>query len=237
MACYDREERRRKVIAGVMIAGLVLLIVFGWQRNCRKGIVLGDMVLYRQSKSLYSSDNAQITVNKEEDSYFCELTTGSESRSAEIVETEDVSVGGAFQRGNPVYQVTFDDGTVVTGYRSTYGDFYNPDWPLESHMSVTVGDQIDLSDEMTAQLMMKAAFGDTESNGSGWLVFFGALIYVMGMLGWLFPEQMHEFTNLGKRVMYQDADLTDAGVMLMKMSSIVIMALGIFLALRLFPGI
>jgi len=229
MDYFEREERRRRIIGWIMLAGLVLLIAFGCVRNCRKGIVvgMGETFLYQRSETLYSNETSQAVVTRDGETVHCELTLPWLSRSAVIAPT------GNRAEGYPEYQVTLDSGSVVTGGLYVFG-FYNPDWP--SDPLIIGGDMDEIPDHWAAKYIMEAAFGELKTNGSGWLVFFGALIYFVGMLAWLFPDQMHSFGNI-KNIMYQNAELTADGVVMVQVGGIVVMILGALMALRLIPGL
>ena len=227
MDYFEREERRRRIIGWMMLAGLVLLIIFGCMRNCRRGITAGVDFLYRRTDTLYSDGTSHIALGTIGEQVLCEMSLRGYAQSAVITAT------GNRRDGNPEYQVELENGSVVTGYLTPSGTFYNHDWQLP--VIITVGDDYELRDEWVAGCAVKAAFGDEETNGSGWFVFLGALFYGIGMLMWLFPEQTHELTSFGRRLMYQDASLTADGVVMVQVAGIVVMLLGAALGLRLLP--
>lgn len=220
--------KERKIdfrILTLIISIAALSIIFSGWRNLRKGIFLGDDFFYQAESSLYqrNSMNYIRSVPKDDSVGFIISLNGKEQSASLTRQGDSVSI-------------TFDDGTIIKG-------IWNGQWlsdeetglPLNfssDNITVTVGNQpSEPGKPAVSSALCQIVWGDLEPRGSIVLVIVGGLLYALGAVTFLFPNEAHFFL---RRWAYQKAELSEDGVLAEKIGGIVGMAAGVVVMIGLF---
>ena len=134
--------------------------------------------------------------------------------------------------------ITYADGEVVEGDWPGVGYLLDEDGsPLffgQNMVTIVVGDEpappinrVSLSDDLCSML-----YGDTEPAGHFGLTLVGMLVYALGAVTFFYPEEMH---FLFIRWKYRNTELSDDGILVEKISAVVLMVgAGIIMLLPVF---
>lgn len=202
----------------VAILALILIVVLGpalWL-NTRVGVTIEDHFLYRRSSGEYKSVTGW--------SITCDPST---NRFAAVLAHQHF--GAQLEWNDPVARFTFDDGETVEGRWHGSGYLISEDGSplfLDDAVYITVGNDnmyyyitnTDIADEF-----MQIYTDDLESYGSIGLVLLGVLIYAIGAVQFLFPEETH---FLFSRWYYEKPALSADGIMFEKLGAILVLITG-----------
>lgn len=221
--------------AGILILLFVILLVFGLWRNVRRGIYVGDFFLYRKDASWYKNASDEIRMSREEDRTFFTINYDGEEKSAELIWNVEEAADSILQ-DQKYATITFGDGSVVEGKwdNNQFGMLVDEDGlPLEwGEVTVTIaGERPEISDVSWSNALCRMDLGLTEKNGEIWFVVIGAICYILGVLNFLYPEQMY---FLFSRWKYARAELSDVGIAVEKIGAVVVMIMGAVFMMRLF---
>ena len=219
----DEKRVDRRVLALILGIAVLALIFSGW-RNLRKGIYLGSDFFFRAEETLYQRNpvNYIRTVPADSGIDFTIVLNGVE-QSANL------------QRDGDFVSITFDDGTVFEGA-------WNGQWfydkqtglPMEfgGGVTVVVGNQIPpIRKPAISNALCRIAWGDLEQRGHVSLLFVGGLLYALGAVTFLFPNEAHFFL---RRWAYQNAELSETGLFMEKAGGVVGMVVGVAVMMGLF---
>jgi len=219
-----------KKSAVIMLIVLILLLIPSGFVNLTRGVHMGDyfytgdrFYMPRDNKNdswtYRAADGYSVLLDWSGDGTFCSVNAGNTNCDVQLDWKGDQA------------RLEFDDGTVLEG-RWTGKDLIDKDGrPLwmnddESMIHIIVGDEPEppLRKYTIACGLCRMDRKELEPFGSGWMLLLGAVIYVLGMLNILYPEQMY---FLGNRWRYRNAELSDAGYMMQFFGGIVLLILGV----------
>lgn len=236
MSYCTNEEQKLKKQAILLSAILGVLLVLSLWVNLRQGVYVGEDFLHRKSETLYQKGSNTIEMVKQSESAQFEVSFGGVKESAVMTWAEIDSPYGKYR-----VTVTFDDGEVREGIWGRDGELMG-----DSGMSLWMegmffGDEtITITYETTqnygtsqprtvgkltlAETFCKIVFEETTRAGLVRAVLLGAVFYIVGALGFLFPEQMHFLFN---RWRYYQPELSDAGIWWEKAGAVCLMVMGV----------
>jgi len=213
----------------ILIAGVAILAaVFSGWRNLRKGFFLGNDFFYRVDDSLYQKNSMNyIRTAPEDDSIGFTIFLNGKEQSATL------------QKQGDMVSITYDDGTVIKG-------IWNGQWfsdaetglPMEfgeDTVIVTAGNEpfstLQLGKPAISNALCRIAWSDLEQRGDIFLLLIGGLLYALGAVSFLCPNEAHFFL---RRWAYQKAELSESGILMEKIGGILAMAVGAFVITGLF---
>lgn len=226
----QKMEKMKRMKNGYVIAMLALflfaLAFSGW-RNCRRGIFIGDDFFYKMSDTLYKSGENMISLQKNGDATQYSIQLNGEKQSA------------VSQWNGDRATVTYEDGTVIAGAWNEGSDWglYGEDGvPLAftagNGITITVGDEaVPIGKTALANALCRIDRKETESRGSLGATAAGAVLYLIGALIFLYPNEAH---FLFRKWAYQQAELSDAGLFMEKSGGIVVMIAGLAIMTGIF---
>lgn len=226
----ERQERavRKKFLWIAVPVWVVLVVLSGWL-YLRQGIYVDGDFLYRRGADCYRRQQDEIRMYEEGAATRFEVTWDGRKNTAVLEWGEP-----AWNNGTQVC-VTFQDGSVIEGIwkGDTLSDADGWDLSFGSvEIAVTVnGKRSPVSDVAWSKIFCRLSLGDTETKGSWLFLFIGTVAYVLGALGFLFPDNTHFFL---RRWQYEKAELSDAGRFIEKSGGIIIMIFGGAMMLHLF---
>lgn len=229
----ERQERAaRKKFLWIAVPVWIVLTVFGCWFHLRPGIYVDGDFLYRSGPDCYRSLQTEIRSSQEGDAIRFEAVRDGRETTAVLV------WGGApaNENGQQV-SLTFQDGTVMEAVWD--GEFLTGEdgkdiffGTVEHLVTVTVnGKRPPLSNDVWSRIFCRLASGETETRGSWLFLFIGTAAYVLGALGFLFPDNTHFFL---RRWQYEKTELSDAGRFIEKSGGIIMMIFGGAMMLHLF---
>lgn len=230
MNYMERQERavRKKFLWIAVPVWVVLVVLSGWI-YLRQGIYVDGDFLYRSGADCYRRQQDEIRMYEEGAATRFEVTWDGRKHTAVLKWGEP-----AGNNGTQVC-VTFQDGSVVEGIWNgdTLSDADGRDLSFGSVEIVTTvnGKRPSVSDATWSSIFCRLSLGDTETKGSWLFLFIGTVAYVLGALGFLFPDNVHFFL---RRWQYEKAALSDAGRFVAKIGGIVAMILGGIMMLHCF---
>lgn len=236
MENYDtNEEQKLKRQAIVLSVILGVLVVLGLWINLRQGVSVGEDFLHRKSEVLYRKGKDTVEMVKQPESARVEAFLDGEKYSAVMTWSETDSPYGKYQ-----VRVTFSDGEVKEGIWGRDGELLGTSgmalW-MEGLVSGDatikivavngepyVGNQSRRIGNLTlANAFCQIAFEEPIRAGHAGLVLIGAIMYIVGALGFLFPEEMY---FLFSRWRYYQPELSDAGIWWEKAGAVCAMVVG-----------
>lgn len=212
---FKIERKSILVLAGIF----VVLLVIGCFRNLRTGIFVGDKFFYEREAGYYTSGDNEIRMIKGDGFTNFQIVLLEEVRNAGLAWSKKESSYGVEQ---DYATITFENGTVVEG--TWFGeilvgeDGFPLDWGIAIYTDMQ--DRVRVSDEALSEVLCELDLGMTPKNGSILVIFCGGLIYLIGALVWLYPEEMY---FLGSRWRYKNAELSYDGIMMQRFSAVVMM--------------
>lgn len=223
-----KEQKGKRWIFIAIIGVAVLAVAFSGWRNLRKGIFLANDFFYRVDDSLYQNDSINYirTAPKDGGVGFTILLNGKE-QSATLPKKGDLA------------SIIYDDGTVIEGVWNGQW-FTDPETGLpmefgEVTITVTAGDESFLTPQpgkpAISNALCRIAWSDLEQRGNIALLFIGGILYALGAVSFLFPNEAHFFL---RGWAYKKAELSESGIFMEKIGGILAMAVGALVMTGLF---
>lgn len=207
----------------VMLVLFVAALAFSGWRNFRKGIYIGDDFFYRINDALYKNGEERISLEKNSGGtqFFIQL------------DGETQSAGMQWNDGEA--KITYEDGMVIAGSWSDCGLCGKDGIPLAFQLDeVTVAfgeEKTPVSRTALSNALCRIDQNMAESRGFAGAVVVGMILYLIGALTFLYPNEAHFFF---RRWAYQQAELSDAGVLMEKIGGIVAMLGGLLIITGIF---
>lgn len=235
MSYCTNEEKKLKKQAILLSVILGVLLVLGLWVNLRQGVYVGEDFLARKNEVLYQKGSNTIKMVKQSESAQFETSFGGVKESAVMTWTETDSPYGKYR-----VTVTFNDGEVREGIWGRDGELmgdsgmslwmegmFFSDEPItityESSQNYGMSQSPKVGKLTLANTFCKIVFEENVRAGAVGLVLIGAVMYIVGALGFLFPEQMHFLFN---RWRYYQPELSDAGIWWEKAGAVCLMCVG-----------
>lgn len=229
------DNRKRRILACVLMIGFLFLTVAGYMCHLRVGIKMGGKFLYRRSETEYSSRNDRFMLHHDGEQTTYELLVDGVSRTATIAWTGEKNT-----MGNRRVIVTFDNGDVVDAWWWEEVETFTDSDGLPD-VQIIVGDPkyAPTNDKQIAGAIIRIDQGLTRRAGEPVLYFMGLFFYLLGALVLLFPMQLYKLGRLGRDLLYEDSTLTSFGESWVRfgsaVSGTVIIVISVLVVVRLLP--
>lgn len=195
-------KKARVILALVLLCLLPLSL---WL-NLRTGVYAGDHFLPRKGPGQFGD----VTMTAQDGDWRFTGTVGQETVDALLMAEGD--------------RITVDlgDGEPLTGTWDGERLLDESGLPLGvGEVIITInGQESPMSRYAMAATLTRMAFGAVEHRGSFWLSLMGAILYLLGAVTFLYPEQAHFFLS---RWQYEHAELSDAGILAERIGAVVAM--------------
>lgn len=195
-------KKARVILALVLLCLLPLSL---WL-NLRTGVYAGDHFLPRKGPGQFGG----VTMTAQDGAWRFTGTVGQETVDALLTAEGD--------------RITVDlgDGEPLTGAWDGQHLLDESGLPLGVGEVIIVvnGQESPMSRYAMAATLTRMAFGAVEQRGSFWLALMGAVLYLLGAVTFLYPEQAHFFLS---RWQYEHAELSDAGILAERIGAVVAM--------------
>lgn len=204
----------------VLIGIFVVLAIIGCFRNLRTGIFVGDKFLYERENGYYRSGDNEIRMIKGDGFTSFQIILHGETRNAGLVWSRSDVLHGM---EHDYATIKFEDGTVVEGTWFADGMLVDEEGlPLYWGIAVftDMQDRVRVSNEELSEVLCKLDLGMTHKNGSISAIICGSFVYLIGVLVYLYPEEMY---FLGSRWRYKNAELSYDGILMQMFSAVVMM--------------
>ncbi len=218
---------RKKFLLIAVPVWFVLFLLSGWL-FLRPGIYVDGSFLYRSSADCYRRQQDEIRMYKEESATRFEVIWDGQKNAATLVWGEQT------QNNGTQVCVIFQDGSIIEGIwkGDTLTDADGRDLSFPAEIVVTTnGERPPMSNMAWSKTFCRLSLGDTETRGSILFIFIGTVAYVLGSLGFLFPNKMFFFLRSWQ---FEKAELSYEGRFVEKAGAIVAMILGTIIMLHIF---
>lgn len=214
----DQKQKIRKWCTIIILAAVfsVFLISSSW-KNFRKGVYIGDQFFYKISDTLYrngSSDDIKLQ------------NSGDETEFALLLDGKPQTV--QMQWSGDSVEILYEDGTVINGRwdgRHICDEDGAPVVYNWNELAQIRGGEYARNEKGTVSIALcKISQEETEMRGSIWGTIAGVIIYLIGSLTVLFPNEVYFFLS---RWAYKEPELSAAGMFVQRLCGVVIMIVGI----------
>lgn len=209
----DESRKKRMFLIGAALIAVVSMLAGGYF-TLRKGIYLDDRFFYRISADRYEHNRSN----------YIEFTSDSEFK---IVTDTAEKAGSLRSEGNSLH-FSFSDGASLTAiWNGQY--LAGPDGlPMGwGDVRISVNNEpIELNNTDYCLALCRIYVGETESISAWPVLALGLLIYIFGVIAFLYPDKTH---FLFRRWWYDNAELSDAGRFLERTGALLTSVLGILM--------
>lgn len=199
----------------VLLALFVIALAFSGWRNFRKGVYIGDDFFYKNGETLYQSGENTISIQKSGGVTQFTVWINGEQQTADVEWSGDYAA------------ITYGDGNVVAGSwdgQRLLGEDGIPLIYSLDEITVTIGNEIAPVGKGTlSNALCKIDRNETENRGFGLMLVVGVILYLIGALTFLYPNESHFFL---RRWAYWEAELSEEGLWAEKIGGIIAMIAG-----------
>lgn len=211
----DKEKMKKNKSVIVLLALFVIALAFSGWRNFRKGVYIGDDFFYKKGETLYQ--NGENTISFQRSGGVTQFTVfmNGEQQTAEMKWDGDHAA------------ITYGDGAVVKGSwdgQRLLGEDGIPLIYSLDEITVTIGNEIvPVGKGTLSNVLCRLDRNETENRGFGMMIAVGTILYLIGALTFLFPNESHFFL---RRWAYRETELSEEGLLAEKIGGIVAMIAG-----------
>lgn len=211
---------KKKIILLALV--FVLLAIPAAWLQLRDGVVLDGRFFARKTEQLYVNGKDSVAIRP----------TGDGAEIRIVLDQEQLDVKLTIQ--NQKYSFAYADGRTVEGYAGRWMDELvdadgAPIW-LEDSIVVVVNNERAPSaltrEYSLSNILYHMVEGICEQRGHGLVIVMAMLIYALGIASFFWPEEVHFF---GHRWQYANAELSDEGIAVQKVSGVVCAIVGVVL--------
>lgn len=214
------KHNKSKIFLTAAIILFVVLFVLGYWICLRKGIDIGDDYFYKTDNNVYKAD----------DKNYLELQKRGGTEEAVIALNGQKETAQLVWDGNNV-KITYSDGIVINGIWSDDGLFdeegvpiiYSEDYMDDYEGASAYGEPAKVRKAVLSEALCRISRNAAGMRGSVWLMLFGTVLYISGILIIRNPEASFFFLN---RWRYKDAELSEAGKVVEQIGGIAVMIVG-----------
>ena len=191
----------------ILALTLLCLLPLSLWLNLRTGVYAGDRFLPRKGSGQFGN----VTMTAQDGAWRFTGAVGQETVDALLTAEGDRVT------------VEWGDGGFLTGAWDGERLLDENGLPLGvGEVIITInGQSSPMSRYAMAAALTRMAFGAVEHQGSVWMALLGAVLYILGAVTYLYPEQAHFFLS---RWQYEHAELSDAGILAERAGAVVAMA-------------
>lgn len=219
----DKEKMRKNKSMIVLLALFVIALAFSGWRNFRKGVYIGDDFFYKTSDTLFKSGENTISFQESDDGTQFTVFMNGEQQTAGVKWNGDHA------------DITYADGTVVAGSwdgQRLLGEDGIPLIYSLNEITVTIGNEIaPLGKGTLSDVLCRIDRNETENRGIAMMLVAGGVLYLIGALTFLYPNETHFFL---RRWAYREAELSEEGLLAEKIGGVVAMIAGIIIMAGMF---
>lgn len=207
--------RKKKLFLFIAILVGVVSLLSGWYFTLRKGVYVGDDFYYKVDAGFVRHNGSNYIT-------FSDYDFKIVSDSGEITGTIQVSE-------HLKVNFTFSDGTDASGTWDVIGNYFNSDDErdlvrVEFQTTGGVREQPKLTGADYASVLCDIYFGAYETILNWMILVFGIVIYIIGIVDMLYPNEMH---FLFSKWRYQNPELSESGVLAARIGGAVVCIMGI----------
>lgn len=199
-------KKQLLLISAVLVA--IVSLLSGWYYTLRKGVYVGDDFYYKVSDMKYKKDQSNY-IERISDSDF-----------ALVSDTGEKTVSLKFH--NDLATFDFSDGKSVEGYfDDATGNLRDKEgMPIGwDSIQILVGDEPKkISDRTYCVPLFQIYFNKGETRGSWYLQILGIILYILGIITVLYPNEIHFFLSSWK---YDYPELSESGLLMERIGGIV----------------
>lgn len=209
---------KKKIILLALV--FVLLAIPAAWLQLRDGVMLDGRFFVRKSVDLYVHGDNSVTISRN-------------NEGADIsIDLDDEQLDVTLTMENDLYSFAYEDGRRVEGYAGKWMDELvdadgAPIW-LEDSIVVVLSNEREPSaltrEYSLSNILYHMMEGICEQRGHGLVILAAMLIYALGIASFFWPEEVHFF---GGRWAYANAELSDAGIAVQKISGVACAIVGI----------
>lgn len=211
---------KSKIFLTATLILFVVLLVLGYRICLRKGVDIGDDYFYKVNNEVYKADdNNYLELQKQEGTEEAVIVLNGEKQTAQLVwDGSDV-------------KITYSDGTVINGMWGGDGlsdeegvpIIYSEDYMDDYEGAGAYGGPAKVRKAVLSEALCRISRNAAGMRGSVWLMLFGTVLYILGIVIIRNPEASFFFLN---RWRYKDAELSEAGKVVEQISGIAVMIVG-----------
>lgn len=211
---------KKKIILMALV--FVLLAIPAAYLQMVDGVMLSGRFFAQKNDGLYVHGDDSVSITPNQEGAKISISLDGEQLNAALTVADDV------------YTFTYEDGRTVQGYAGKWSDELvdaqgAPIW-LEDSVVIVFNDEPApgaLTREYSlTNILYQMVEGICEQRGHFLVILMAMLIYALGIASFFWPEEVHFF---GGRWAYSNAELSDAGILVQKVSGIACAVVGIVL--------
>lgn len=214
------KDNKSKIFLTAAIILFIVLLILGYWICLRKGIDIGDDYFYKTDNNVYKADDKNyLELQKQEGTETAVIVLNGQRQTAQLV-----------WDGNDV-KITYSDGTVINGMWGGDGLSDEEGMPIiysENYMddyegASAYGEPAKVRKAVLSETLCHISRDAVRMRGSVWLMLFGIVLYILGIVIIRNPEASFFFLN---RWRYKDAELSEAGKVVEQIGGIAVMIVG-----------
>lgn len=205
--------KKKLLLMGAVLIAVVSLLA-GWYFTLRKGIYVGDEFYYKVSDRKYKKNQTNYIERISDNDFALVSDTGEKTVSLKFhndLATFDFSDGKS-------YEGYFDEATET--FRDKEGMIIG--W--DSIQIVGGNEPKRISDRTYCAPLFKIYFDEVETRGIWYFQVLGIILYVLGIITVLYPNEVHFFLISWK---YDYPELSESGLLMERIGGIVECLIGI----------
>ena len=205
--------KKKLLLMGAVLIAVVSLLA-GWYFTLRKGVYVGDDFYYKVSDMKYQKNESNY-IERISDSEF-KLMADSGEKTVSLQFHNDLATFNF--SGGKSYEGYFDEATET--FRNKEGMIIGWD-----SIQIVGGDEPKkVSDRTYCEPLLRIYFDKDETRGSWYLQILGIILYILGIITVLYPNEVHFFLNSWK---YDYPELSESGLLMERVGGIVECLIGI----------
>ena len=211
---------KKKII--LMALAFVLLAIPAAYLQTADGVMLDGRFFVQKNDDLYAHGKSSVSISRNDaGADISILLDGEELNAALAVEGDK-------------YTFAYEDGRTVQGYAGKWADELvdadcAPVW-MEDGVVVVVGNERSPSaltrEYSLSNILYHMVEGICEQRGHFVVILMAMVIYALGIASFFWPEEVHFF---GNRWRYANAELSDDGILVQKISGVACAIAGVVL--------
>jgi len=210
-----------KKIILLALAFVLLAIPAAWLQ-LRDGVMLDGRFFAQKNADLYIHGDDSVSITRNDEGADISIVLDDERLDVDLTIANDF------------YSFAYEDGRKAEGYAGKWMDELvdadgAPIW-LEDSIVVVVNNERAPSaltrEYSLSNILYHMVEGICEQRGHGLVIVMSLLIYALGIASFFWPEKVHFF---GSRWAYANAELSDAGIAVQKITGVACAVVGIVL--------
>lgn len=206
------ESRKKQILLIAAAVAAIISLLAGWYFTLRKGVYVGEKFFYKISTTRYEQNDSNYIEQVSDSGFEIVSDTGKKTVSVKV------------ERNSLIF--AFSDGTSLTG---VWDGVYLTDseglpvgWDM---VQISVNEKpIEVSNATYCQALCRIYYGKEETISKWYIQVVGILIYLLGIVSVLYPDEVHFFLIKWK---YNNPELSETGRLLEQIGGVMISVMGI----------